>query len=549
MDCDLLVYGGTSAGVIAAVTAARRGHRVLLVEPGRHLGGMTSGGLGWTDFGNKAAVGGMARSFYVRIGDHYEQTLGTRQFSEQSHRDAGHASDGACFVFEPSVAEAIFGAMLAETGENVRVLREHRVDAVRVEDGRIVRVQLEHAPSGDFNEPGERVHEHVSVTPRFCLDCSYEGDLLARAGCAYRVGREANGEYGETLNGIPADTPKHQIGVPVDPYHSLGDADSGLLPLVQAGDLGTPGDGDASVQAYNFRLCLTRRDDLRVPWQDRAAPDYDAGRYELLRRYLNAVAERDGGTSIRRHLIISGLPNGKTDINNNGGVSTDFIGSNHAYPDADYAARGRIWREHVAYQWGLMQFLATAPDLPSQKVVQDEVNALGLCRDEFADTGGWPHQLYVREARRLLGQDVMTEHHCRGEAVVEDPIALAAYTMDSHNCRRLAIDGLAKNEGDVQVPPTDPYPVGYRALLPRDGATRNLLVPVCVSATHIAFGSIRMEPVFMALAQSAALAACECLGADVPADELPYDKLRPSLAEAGQVLAWPPSEESITKKP
>ena len=547
MNCDVLVYGGTAAGVIAAVTAARRGKSVLLVEPGRHLGGMTSGGLGWTDFGNKDAIGGLARRFYVRVGDHYEHTLGTRQFTEQgvhAHNakgwaEAPPAEDGACFVFEPGVAEQILEAMLAEAGDAVRVVREHRVDATEVRDGRIVSVRFDHAPSGEFNEPGDDVLGHLDVEPRFCLDCTYEGDLFAEAGCSFRVGREGNDVYGETLNGIPARTVKHQLSVPVDPYVRPGEPDSGLIPLVQSGDLGTPGDGDDSVQAYNFRLCLTRRDDLRVDWTDRPAPDYDPARYELMRRFVRAVDEHGGGTALAAHLIISDLPNAKTDINNKGGVSTDFIGQNHAYPTAGYAERGRIWREHVAYQWGLFQFLATADDLPKREHLRDEARALGLCRDEFTDTRGWPHQLYVREARRLLGREVMTQHHPVGDKLVDDSVGLAAYTMDSHNCRRLAIDRLAKNEGDVQVPPTDPYPISYGAMLPRDGATRNLLVPVCVSASHIAFGSIRMEPVFMVLGESASLAACACLDGDVPADELPYDRLRALLDEAHQALAWP----------
>jgi hypothetical protein len=532
IDCDVLIYGGTAAGVTAAIAAAGDGKRVLLVEPGRHLGGMTSGGLGWTDFGNQAAVGGLARRFYIRVGDHYEQTLGTRQFTEQGSK--GGATDGACFVFEPGAAETVLESMLREAGDGVRVMREHRLAGVEMEDDRIARFHLDSAPAGAFNEPGDEVTGRVTVTPRFCLDCSYEGDLLAAAGCSFHLGREGNAVYGETLNGIPAETHKHQLDAPVDPWVTPGDPSSGLLPYVSDEPLGEPGAGDRCVQAYNFRLCLTERDDLKLPIG--RPDDYDPAEYELLRRFLRSTDERDGRASLRRNLKIDPLPNGKTDINNNGGVSTDFIGQNHAYPEADFATRGKIWRAHLRWIHGLLHTLAE-DGLPKPEQIRDPMRRLGLCRDEFTDTQGWPHQLYVREARRLLGRDVMTEHHCLRKTVVDDPIGLAAYQMDSHNCRRLVIDGAVKNEGDVQVPPTGPYPIGYGAMVPRDGA-RNLLVPVCCSASHIAFGSIRMEPVFMVLGESAARAACLCLDHDLAAGDLPYDRLRGRLVEAGQVLAW-----------
>ncbi|MEM6561333.1 MAG: FAD-dependent oxidoreductase [Planctomycetota bacterium] len=541
MDCDVLVYGGTAAGVVAAVTVAAGGRRVVLVEPGRHVGGMTSGGLGWTDFGHKRAVGGRAQGFYRRVGDHYERTLGTRTFTEQNQfrkgswaNTAGEPDDGTCYVFEPSVAEAVLEQMIAEAGPNLRVLREHRVRTTDVTDGQIERVHLDIAPAGAFNEPGESVTGSVTIEPRFCIDCSYEGDLLASAGCGFRVGREANSVFGETLNGIAAETHKHQVHVPVDPYRTAGDPDSGLIAYVSDEPFGEPGGGDTCLQAYNLRLCLTQRDDLRLPITP--ADDHDPADFELVRRFVTAADATDDGTTLTRHLKLDPVPNGKTDVNNQGGVSTDFIGQNHAYATADYAERGRLWRTHLRWIRGLLHTLAHDPQVPAH--IREEMGSWGLCRDEFTDTGGWSHQLYVREARRLVGLATMTEHHCTRRETIDDPVGLAAYQMDSHNCRRLVIDGRVQNEGDVQVPPTGPYPISYRALVPASGATRNLLVPVCCSASHIAFGSIRMEPVFMVLGESAALAALACLETEAAAAELPYDKLAQALADAGQVCTF-----------
>ena len=497
IETDVLVFGGTAAGVSAACTAKRFGKNVVLTEFGTHIGGLTSGGLGMTDIGNKAAIGGFSREFYQRLGKHYGKP--------------------EAWTFEPHVAEAELRALLAEW--KVPAYFEQRLASVKKEGARIVEIAMENG--------------NVFRAKMF-IDCSYEGDLMAKAGVPYLVGREANGRFGETLNGVRGETPKHQFVVPVDPYVKAGEPASGLLPFVQAAPPGTPGDGDASVQTYNFRLCLTKNAANRKPIEPPAG--YDAKKYELLGRYCAAMVKADVKVTMNHFLKIDMVTPEKTDINNNGGFSTDFIGMNHAYPDADYATRAKIWQAHVEYIAGLLTFLATDARVPAH--IAAEVREWGLCRDEFTDTGGWPHQLYVREARRMLSDFVMTEKICRHLETAEDSVGLGAYGMDSHNCRRIARDGLAHNEGDVQVPVQQPYPISYRSLVPKQADCENLFVPVCLSATHIAYGSIRMEPVFIILGQSSATAACMALDAKIPVQKVDYGKLREQLVKDAQVLEW-----------
>ena len=449
VECDLCVFGGTSAGVIAAVQAVKLGKTVVVVEPGKHLGGLTAGGLGWTDIGNKAAIGGLSREFYRRLGQHYGKP--------------------EAWTFEPSVAEREFNALLAEA--KVPVHFQQRLATVRKDGARIVEIGMQ---TGDI------------FRAKMFIDATYEGDLMAKAGVGYFVGREANSIYGETLDGIRSATPKHQFTVPVDPYVKPGDPASGLLPLVQAVAFGNSGDGDKLVQAYNFRLCLTKNPANRRPIEP--PTNYDPAKYELLGRYFDALAAAQKPVMLKSFLKLDMVTADKTDINNNGPFSTDFIGMNYDYPDADYAMRERIFNEHLDYTKGLLTYLATSPRVPA--AVRAEIQTWGLCRDEFPDTGGWPHQLYVREARRMIADYVMTEKNCRHGEVVSDSVGLAAYNMDSHNCRRLVRNGHVENEGDVQVPPMKPYPISYRAIVPKAGQCENLLVPVCLSASHIAYGSI-----------------------------------------------------------
>ena len=526
IDADVCVYGGTSAGVAAAVQTTRMGKRAIIVESGRHLGGLTSGGLGATDIGNKSAIGGISREFYERVAKHYANDAAWVFESRESYFRQRRSSQTAAsdpkaletmWTFEPHVAEDIFFQMLNET--KVPVYLAQRLASLKKEGARIAGIAT---ASGKV------------FRARMFIDASYEGDLVAKAGVSYFVGREANSQYGETLNGIRAETPKHQFLVPVNPYVKPGDANSGLLPFIQPGDGGTPGAGDRRVQTYNFRLCLTTNAENRAPIA--APPNYEPAQYELLARYFEALVGAGKKPKLAEFWNPIWMPNGKTDINNNGGFSTDFIGMNYDYPDGDDATRARIWTAHEAYTRGFIHFLRTSPRVPAN--IRAEMQQFGLCKDEFLDTGGWPNQLYVREARRMVSEYVMTEHHCRGKEVATDPVGLAAYNMDSHNCQRIVKNGRAENEGDVQVPPMKPYPISYRAIVPKASECENLFAPVCLSATHIAYGSIRMEPVFMILGQSAATAAGLAIDDGVPAQKVDYARLRKRLLADRQILEW-----------
>lgn len=528
VTADVVVFGGTSAGIIAAIQSARLGQSVVLVEPSTHLGGLTTGGLGATDIGNKAAIGGLSREFYHRVALHYAQPAAWKYETADEYflrRGSGQAAaselsgpGATMWTFEPHVAAAIYSNWLVEA--KIPVQRGQRLASVQKTGARI---------TGFTTEAG------VEFRGRMFIDATYEGDLLAKAGVSHHIGREANATYGETLNGICAETPKHQFAVAVDPYVKPGDPASGLLPFIQGTGLGgQPGDGDHRVQAYNYRLCFTTNAANRLPLAPPSA--YDAAQYELLARYLEALVAAGKKPTLSQFWHPLWMPNHKTDINNNGGFSTDFIGMNWGYPAAGYAERLRADQAHENYIRGFLHFLATSPRVPEN--IRAEMQTWGPCRDEFLPTAGWPAQLYVREARRMIGPVVMAEQHCRGQVVVPDAVGLAAYNMDSHNCQRIVRNGRAENEGDVQVPPMKPYPISYRAIIPRAAECENLLVPVCLSASHIAYGSIRMEPVFMILAQSAATAAAQALSDGVPLAQLDYAKLRARLLADGQILEW-----------
>ena len=518
---DIVVYGGTSSGVVAAVQARRMGKTVLLIEPGQHLGGLTAGGLGATDIGNKGAIGGIAREFYQRLGRHYAQPLAWKQEQPEAYRGARRGAAGTpaepeAWMFEPSVAEKTYRDMLQEL--QIPVVVRERLDlkqGVSKTGPRITSIRME---SGKI------------YSARMFIDATYEGDLMAKAGVKYTIGREANAQYRETLNGVQIGAKTHQFQKPVDPYVKSGDPASGLLPGMQGTDPGTQGQGDHRVQAYNFRMCLTDVAENRLPFPKPVG--YDPVRYELLLRYIQAGVWDAFGP--QGSIIM--MPNRKTDVNNNGGFSTDNIGMNYDYPDGDHATRDKIFQEHVLYQQGMMWFLANDPRLPEQ--VRKDTNRWGLCRDEFTGTGGWPHQLYVREARRMVAAHVMTQHDCQGKVTASDAVGLAAYGMDSHNAQRYAKDGRVHNEGDVQVHGFTPYPIAYRCIVPTQAECDNLLVPICLSATHIAYGSIRMEPVFMVLGQSAATAAVQAIDDKVAVQDVNYEKLKARLLRDKQILAW-----------
>ena len=510
---DVVVYGGTSGGVIAAIQVARMGKTVVLIEPTAHIGGLTSGGLGATDIGNKAAIGGLSRDFYRKVGSYYRQASVWKYGSLESYVGGRKGAEDELWMFEPHVAEQIFRDWLAEFKVPIIKERFDLKNGIRLQGRRIAALKME---SGQW------------IAGRMFIDATYEADVMAGAGCRYHVGREANAVYGETLNGIQVGRAhSHQFVKDVDPYVKPGDPASGLLPLIQAGSLAKDGDGDGHVQAYNFRMCTTDVPENRRPWP---RPDgYDSARYELLLRNCEAGDHRVPWNPIF-------MPNRKTDTNNNFAISTDFIGANYDYPDGDYQTRDRIFREHVLYQQGLMYTLANNPRVPES--VRSHFQKLGLAKDEFQDNDNWPHQLYVREARRLISEYVMTQHHCQGKVVCEDPVGMGAYNMDSHNVHRYVTpDGKVRNEGDIQVG-VSPYPISYRSIRPRKEESENLLVPVCLAASHIAYGSIRMEPVFMVLGQSAATAACQAIDANVAVQEIDYSKLKARLLDEKQVLEW-----------
>jgi len=515
---DLVIYGGTSGGVAAGVQARRMGKTAVIIEPGKHLGGLTSGGLGATDIGNKGAIGGVSREFYQRIKRHYSDPANWKHQKPAEYRPnrgSDATNEDAMWTFEPHVAERIMEDFCKENG--VVVVKGERLDlakGVTKEGGRIASIRLE---SGKV------------VRGKMFIDATYEGDLMAKAGVSYTVGREANSQYDETLSGVQvANATKHQFVKPVDPYVKPGDPKSGLLPRVVTGPPAPDGSGDKKVQAYNYRLCATDKPENRRAWPKPA--NYDEKQYEILLRNFEA-----GDLRLPWNPVL--MPNRKTDSNNNFAFSTDNIGMNYDYPDGDYATREKIIQEHIDYQQGLMWTFANHPRVP--QAVREHFTNWGLAKDEFQDTDNWPHQLYVREARRMVGGYVMTQHNCQGRVTAEDSVGLAAYTMDSHNIHRYVdAAGHVRNEGDVQVGGFPPYGISYRSLVPQESECTNLFVPVCLSATHISYGSIRMEPVFMVLGQSSATAAALAIDAEVNVQDVDYAKLRERLLADKQVLEW-----------
>ena len=515
ISADIVVYGGTSGGVVSAVTAARLGKSVVLIEPTGFLGGMTTGGLGATDIGNKRCIGGISREFYRRIFKYYQEPNRWTKETRDKYfkgKTVNSQNEDSMWTFEPHVASLVFDQMIKET--SVQVVFNERLElnggvvksglsisAIRMESGRVYRAKM-------------------------YIDASYEGDLMAKSGVSYHVGRESNATYGETINGMQiAKTIHHQFVKPVDPYRIAGDPNSGLLPNITTMPQGVDGDGDHRVQAYNYRMCTTDVPENMVAWPKPA--DYDELNYEILLRNFEAGDMRVPWAPIW-------MPNRKTDVNNNFAFSTDYLGKNYAYPDADYSKREEIIQDHERYQKGLMWTLANHPRVPESIRAIFQKN--GLAKDEFVDNGHWPRQLYVREARRMVSDYVMSEKNCKRIEVVSDSVGMGAYNMDSHNTQRyVTSEGLARNEGDVQIP-TKPYPISRRSICPKSNQCDNLLVPVCMSASHIAYGSIRMEPVFMVLGQSASEIACLAIDRKESVQSVPYELLHKRLLEAQQVL-------------
>ncbi|MCL2688301.1 MAG: FAD-dependent oxidoreductase [Chitinispirillia bacterium] len=489
VQSDVCVYGATSSGVTAALQAASLGHKVAVVEFSRFVGGMTASGLGATDTGNRHVIGGLARQFYKDVGEHY-----------------GSAEQ---WFFEPHIALSVYNKWLEH--KNISVFLEHRLAKVEKIGQKIVSFTTE---------------DGIEFKAQIFIDATYEGDLMAKAGVSYAVGREDNDVYDEHYNGVQYGHPHHNFIRFVDPYKRPGDPKSGLLYGISDAKAGVHGQGDSLIQAYNFRMCLTRENANMIPFFE--PHNYSPEKYELLLRYIKA-----GMFDIFD--LNRPLPNGKTDHNNWGAFNTDHIGANYGWPTGDYETRERIYQDHISYQAGLFYFLAADKRLPER--VRKFSSQWGLAADEFTQSSNWPPQLYVREGRRMISDYVITEHDTLGRYTLEDSVGMASYKMDSHNCKRVVKAGRVMNEGNVEVAPLDPIPIPYRSIRPKRSECTNLLVPVCVSASHIAYGSIRMEPVFMITGQSAGVAAHMALKGDGAVQNISYSDFERKLRGEGQILA------------
>jgi hypothetical protein len=482
IDADVCIYGATPGGVTAAVQASRMGKRVVLLEFGRHVGGMTAGGLSDTDGGARNITGGIADEFYARVG-----------------RRGG---------FPPSKAERTYLLMLKDA--NVPVYFEHRLLSVIKDGNRITSLETEN---------GNKFNAKVFI------DATYEGDLMAKAGVSYTVGREGNAVYHESINGVIFG-PKDNFTKPLDPYVVPGDPQSGLLWGITADPPGALGQGDNRVQAYNFRMWLVPSAKGALPWVK--PQGYDVHRYDLLLRFIAAGCH---------HIAIHAGDNNNHHYFN-GAFSTDDIGMNYQWPDGDYETREKIYQEHVTYQQGLMYFLANDPRVPAD--IRGKIRAFGPASDEFVETGGWSPQLYVREARRMVSDYIMTEANGAGTVVADDAVAIASYEMDSHNTARVIVNGRVTNEGQTYKSVAHPFPLSYRAITPRESECGNLLVVFCVSASHTGLSPLRMEPVLMITGQSAATAACLCIDDNCVVQKLGYEQLKTRLLADKQILQAPP---------
>lgn len=521
---DVIIYGGTSSAVTAAVQIKRMGKSVIIVSPDKHLGGLSSSGLGFTDTGNKEVIGGLAREFYQLLYDHYmkPESWNWQRQSEYGNKGQGSpAIDGekrTMWIFEPHAAEEAFNQLV--TVNNITVKRDEWLDrenGVGMDGGAIVSIKT---LSGK------------TFSGKIFIDATYEGDLMASAGVSYHTGREAGTEYNEEWNGVQVGDFPHKHHdfdtLKISPYVIPGDPASGILPRISSAAPGIRGEGDKRIQSYCFRTCLTKHENNRVPF---TRPDgYDSTQYELLIRIYNAGWR---GTFNK----FDPIPNLKTDVNNHGPFSFDNIGMNYDYPEAGYERRKEMITEHINYQKGLLYFIANDPRVPAE--VKDEMNKWGYAKDEFADNGNWPYNIYVREARRLQGEYIMTENDVLGKRVVPHSIGMGSYNLDSHNTQRyIRDDGFVENEGDIELPTNHPYKIDLGSILPKQDECRNLLIPVCVSSSHIAFGSIRMEPVFMILGQSAGTVASMAIDKGKSIYDLTYEEIKSRLIDDGQVLEF-----------
>jgi hypothetical protein len=517
---DVIIYGGTSSAVTAAVQVSGMGNSVIMVSPDKHLGGLSSSGLGFTDTGNKSVIGGLAREFYQLIYQHYHDPESWKWQKQSEYGNVGQgnpAIDGenrTMWIFEPHAAEEAFEKLIGQA--NVKVLRDEWLDR---KNGLVKK---------NGNIISFKTLSGKTFTGKIFIDATYEGDLMALAGVKYNVGREASNTYNEQFNGVQKDVHHHDhyFKTNIDPYKIPGNPSSGLLPRISEKDPGENGSADRKIQAYCFRLCMTKVPENRIAI---SKPDgYDSTQYELLAR----LAQSGWNEFFNKY---DPIPNLKTDVNNHGPFGFDNIGMNWDYPDASYERRKEILKEHQNYQKGLLYFIATDRRIPAD--IREKMNQWGLAKDEFKDNGNWPYNIYIRESRRMAGEYTMTENDVLGKREVPHSIGMGSYTMDSHNVQRYVTpEGFVQNEGDIGVTPEKPYQIDLGSILPEHEDCTNLIVTVCVSASHIAFGSIRMEPVFMILGQSAGTIASLAIDSRKSIYDLPYDKIKSRLEADGQIL-------------
>ena len=506
---DVCVYGGTAAGVMAAVAARREGCRVTLVEPSRWLGGMTGGGISHIDWGRSEAVGGSARQILKDGTDdpHYRK---------------------------------IFLDLISEHG--IDVVYEHRVARVTHAASRIASATFDLAPPDAIGCPTPQPAgpAALTVSARVFIDCTYEGDLMAKAGVSYTFGRESCEQYGESLAGVRPNMAVYDI----DPFVTPGDPKSGLLPLLQDVTMGPLGSADKLTMGYGFRWKFAFTGD-RLPLDP--PEDYDPRTFELYRRAFAAKLDL-AGRRMRKLGIYEKAGGGHVHSSGTGNLARSLLaptvyGCNAGYPDGDWVERSKIWKFHQDFMRGMTHFLRTDPVVPTglrQKALQ-----VGFLPGIFDDTAGWPHQLYVREARRMVSAYVLTQKDLEGTTDPDDSIGLASYGVDDWPYATFPLDGkVALQGGEFMIVYLDDvhrgiYKIPYRSIVPRQDECDNLLVPVCCSASHIAMTSIRMEPVWMILAESAGVAAAMAIADDVPIQSVTYPRLRQRLRELGQKLDRP----------
>ncbi len=487
-DVDVCVYGATAGGIFAAYAAKKMGKSVILISPEKEVGGMLSSGLGFVDIRGKYTITGLARDFFRRIGRHY----------------------GAfeIWTFEPHVAREVLLGYIGEAG--IMTLQQYRLTAVAKTENTLRQIELE-----SVSQPGELAHKRI--TAKIFIDCSYEGDLLAKSGITYTVGREGNGKYSESYNGFQLSR-HNQLPDGIDPFKIKGDSTSGYICEIAQPEEMQEGTVDPYIPAFGFRICLTDNYQNLRPLEK--PENYDAGQYELLLR----LWKKNPVHSLKQMFVFKQLPNHKVELNSGGPFSLDAIGLNAGYFALDYFARQQKRRQHHDFARGLLYFYAHDERVP--KKIRQEMQKWGLPHDEFTASENWPEQIYIREGRRMLGEYVMTESNCFGRGKVPDGIALAAGEINAHHARRLIVEGAVKNEGAVKIGGFAPWAISYRAITPRREEAANILVPLCLSASHSAWSSLRTEPVFMMLGQAAGLAAVLAIDDSCSVQQIAYEKLQ-----------------------